>query len=523
MATVSELLYQADTNQLRVPRFQRGWVWDRKRVRQLFTTLYRGHPVGSLISWPTRTAEGLPVNDIIDGQQRLTAMYGVIRGRKPPWFKDESDSALRDLMFNIDSEDFQYSTKDILSSPLWVDVTSLFGEGGHELWSANYRGATGKEAEGAYHRRIARLINILERQINVERLTENVSVEEAAELFEHVNRKGKRVSEGDLVLGQMSLKWDDAKDTLQSALDEWRAGGFGVSLEWLLHTMSASIDGTIDFRAVRGAPQEVLKSHFRRVYDGTSEVLNHLREALGIDATVTTSINNGLIILVVGKIKERELQLDSLDQMHSMIGWWFLSTIHNRWSADVKNRTNTDLDILLSDSGISGLVRELRSTTPDLKIRSDEFTRTRSSRAYYRLVQTLTRRRGARDLRSGMSLSFEQFGPKARLESHHIFPRSFLAKANVKKEMIDQLANLALISKGSNLKIGAKSPSDYLPELETKNAGVLESQWIPIDPRLWTLSAYPRFLKKRCELLAAEANEFMNELLGRELWVEDGR
>ena len=531
MAKISELLYEVDTNQFRVPRFQRGWVWDKNRVRELFKTLYRGHPVGSLISWPTTSEKGSPVNDIIDGQQRLTAIYGVIKGKKPPWFREESDGALRNLMFNVDTQRFDYENKEILSDPEWIDVASLFQEGGHESWSDNFKRLTGQEANGSYHRRIARLINIQERQINVEKLPDNVSVEQAAELFKHVNRAGKRVSEGDLVLGQISLRWEDAKENLQAALDEWRTGRFSVSLEWLLHTMSASLSGEaskvdgakkidIGFDAVRDATQGKLVSHFKSIQSSASEVFNHVRDTLGIDATVSTSINNGMIVLVVGKTNERSLLLDSAGQMRSLVGWWLLSTVHNRWSADVKNRTNADLASLMSGSGAAGLVKALSIDTPSLAIRSEEFARNRSAKSYYRLVQTLTRRRGALDLRSGVTLSFDQFGPKGRLEGHHIFPRSYLSKANMKKDMIDQLANLALISKGSNLKISSKSPADYLPELEEKNPGVLASQWIPNDPKLWTVRAYPEFLATRSELLAQEANKLMEDLLGKELWTE---
>ena len=518
MSKVSELLYEVDTKQLRVPRFQRGWVWQKKQVRQLFRTLYRGHPVGSLIEWPTKLDDGTPVNDIIDGQQRLTALYGIIRGKTPPWFNDSSDSALHNLMFNVATQEFEYETRQRLDDPLWIHVASLFCENGHESWSDKYKSRSGDEASGTYHRRVARLINILDRQVNVEKLPENVSVEEAAELFDLVNRAGKRVTEGDLVIGQISLKWEDARENLESALDEWRSGGFSISLEWLLHAMSASIGDTIDFDFVRYASRDTLVAHFKTVYFNTSEVLNNVRDILGLDSTMTTSVNNGLIVLVMSKIKTNRLSFDSNEQMRPLVGWWLLGTLHSRWSADVKNRTNKDLTILLSDSGVDGLIRELETKVQLLAIANSEFSRNHSSKPYYRLMQVLTRRRGARDLRSGVSLSFDQFGPNARLEAHHIFPRACLTTANIKAEMIDQLANLALIPKGSNLRIGSKSPADYLPEFEAANPGVLESQWIPKEPRLWTVDAYSEFLEKRRKFLAMATDELMRDLLGHELW-----
>ena len=512
MTKISEILYGVDSRQLMVPRFQRGWVWQKKHVLQLFNSLYRGFPVGSLITWPTQL-DGRPIENVIDGQQRLTALYGIIRGQIPPWFTDETASSLENLMFNIDTESFKYATQAMRDDPLWADTTVLYRDG-LGSWANAYRMRSGQDAQGIHYERIARLIGIRDEDINIDKLPANVEVEAAAKVFEIVNRAGTRVSEGDLVLGQISLKWDDARLRLNEALDGWRKRGYGVSLEWLLHAMSAVLEDRIDFEAVLRANQDDLVRAFDSVKSSTSDVLNHLRDALGLDATLKTPINNGLIIVVIERIWRRSGALERLDQTRELIGWWFLSTIHNRWTGDIRNRTNRDLSIIASDKGISGLIQELHGMTSSLEIGAEGFTRNRSSKPYYRLLLTLTRRRGARDLGSGVSLSFDHFGEHSSLEAHHIFPRGYLSKANIEKEQINQLANLAPITKGANLRIGSKSPAEYLPSLEEENPGVLESQWIPQDSQLWTVAAYPQFLEQRCKLLAKAANDLMRDLIG---------
>lgn len=513
MTRISEILYEVDSHQLMVPRFQRGWVWKRKNVLQLFESLYHGYPVGSLITWPTQR-DGRPIENVIDGQQRLTALYGVIRGKKPPWFADETAGALENLMFNIEAQTFEYATQEMHNNPLWADITILYRDG-LGSWASAYRITSGEDAQGVYYEHIAQLIGIREKDLHIEKLPADVRVEAAAKVFEIVNRAGTRVSEGDLVLGQLSLKWETARQQLMETLDDWRKGGYGISLEWLLHAMSASVDHRIDFKSVLDSNRDELIDAFEFVQEKTSQVLNQLRDILGIDQTTSTAINNGLIVVVLEAIMRDRGLLSGVDESRRLIGWWFLSTLHNRWTGDIRNRTNKDLNIIASGTGVSGLLQELRSmTASSLMIGHEGFTRNRSSKPYYRLLQTLTRRRGARDLRSGVSLSFDHFGANARLEAHHIFPRSYLNKANVSKDQINQLANLALITKGANLRIGSKSPAEYLPDLEEANPGVLASQWIPEDPRLWTLDAYPRFLEQRRMLLAEAANELMRDLIG---------
>jgi hypothetical protein len=66
-------------------------------------------------------------------------------------------------------------------------------------------------------------------------------------------------------------------------------------------------------------------------------------------------------------------------------------------------------------------------------------------------------------------------------------------------------------------------PEEYFPEIEKKHPGALASQWIPSDPELWKIENYAKFLKGRQELLAAETNKRMEELLhGDTRWLEDG-
>ena len=516
MTQISQILFAAHGKQLMVPRFQRGWVWKRKQVRQLFWSLYHKHPVGSLITWPT-LLDGRQVENVIDGQQRLTALYGIIRGERPPWLQDEVGGELENLMFNVDTGDFEYATSQMYDDPMWTDITSLYTDG-LSSWANNYRLRTSTDPQPTHYERIARLIGIRDQDINVDKLPSDIEVEAAAEVFKIVNRSGTRVSDGDLVLGQISLKWSDARLTLSDTLEGWREKGYGISLEWLLHAMSASLEGRIDFEVVLSADREDLVRAYELVREKTSEVLNHLQDALGIDKTTSTSINNGLIVVVGDSImKERGLVKGSADT-RKLIGWWFLSTLHDRWSRDVRTRTNKDLGIVASGDGIAGLMQELRTgMNSQLTIGPLGFTRNRSSKSMYRLLQTLTRRRGARDLRTGVNLSFDHFGANARLEAHHIFPRSFLNTASIPRDKVDQLANLALITKGSNLRIGKKSPAEYLPNLEQANPQVLESQWIPQDPRLWTLPKYDRFIAKRCELLSDAANDLMEDLIGQPL------
>src|SRR6056297_1704250 len=97
---ISTILDHIDNGHMALPEFQRGYVWGREQVRSLFTSLYKRHPVGGLLVWSTeaRTAahrgdgELAPgaVKLLLDGQQRITSLYGVARGRPPSFFDGDA-------------------------------------------------------------------------------------------------------------------------------------------------------------------------------------------------------------------------------------------------------------------------------------------------------------------------------------------------------------------------------------------------------------------------------------------------
>ena len=94
---VNAILSQIDLGSYALPVFQRGYVWNRDQVRKLMYSLYRGYPVGQLLVWDTPTDSTITkgdgpltaghVNLILDGQQRITSLYGLFRGYPPKFFE----------------------------------------------------------------------------------------------------------------------------------------------------------------------------------------------------------------------------------------------------------------------------------------------------------------------------------------------------------------------------------------------------------------------------------------------------
>jgi Protein of unknown function DUF262 len=139
---ISTVLDKIDEGAIALPEFQRGYVWNRAQVRGLMHSLYRRYPVGGLMTWLTKTETADARGDgalhpgyvslLLDGQQRMTSLYGIVRGQ-PPRFFEGNAVALTGLRFHLAEENFEFfQPVKMKDDPLWIDVTAAMQPGGDE-------------------------------------------------------------------------------------------------------------------------------------------------------------------------------------------------------------------------------------------------------------------------------------------------------------------------------------------------------------------------------------------------------
>lgn len=81
---IESLLSWVKEGEIAIPEIQRPFVWDKSKVRDLMDSIYRGYPVGYIITWKNPTirlkngnlGEGKKI--LIDGQQRITALRAAL-------------------------------------------------------------------------------------------------------------------------------------------------------------------------------------------------------------------------------------------------------------------------------------------------------------------------------------------------------------------------------------------------------------------------------------------------------------
>ncbi|MCY4620118.1 MAG: DUF262 domain-containing protein [Chloroflexi bacterium] len=524
---VSTILDHIDSGDMALPKFQRGYVWNRDQVRGLMDSMYRGHPVGSLLVWVTQ-AEGADhrgsnelapgvVRLLLDGQQRITSLYGIIRG-KPPEFFDGNARAFSDLYFNIESEEFRfYQAQRMKGDPFWIEVSALLRQGNAGIGQHIRRLSQAQEVGerlGEYIGRLNKVLGVRDTDLHVEEVTgADKTVDVVVDIFNRVNSGGTKLSQGDLALAKICGSWPEGRERMQESLAKWRQSGYHFSLDWLLRVLNGIVTGEARFIHLHDRSTVEIKDGLARAERAIDASLNLISGRFGLDHDRVLFGRYALPVMA-RYIDRRGGHLSGAKERDRLLYWYFQSGMWGRFSGSTESTLNVDFEATEElDGAIDRLLEQLRLWHGSLQVEPAHFRGWSLGARFYPVLYALTRVGEAQDWGTGLPLKRSLLGKMNSLEVHHIFPKSLLYEHGYKRPEVNAIANFCYLTKDTNLRISARPPSEYFAEIEQRLPGSLESQWIPLDRELWQTENYPQFLEVRQRLLAEAANALLDELL----------
>lgn len=531
---ISTILDHIDSGHMALPEFQRGYVWNRDQVRKLFTSMYLRRPVGGLLVWATESGKARHRGDgvlsqgivklLLDGQQRITSLYGVVRGN-PPKFFDGNTATLTGLRFHLDTQVFEFFQPVKMQDDfLWIDVTQLLKKGTAGLGEFMTKLAVLPELAanvGVYVGRLSQLIGILDVDLHVEEVTGvDKTLDVVVDIFNQVNSGGTKLSKGDLALAKICADWPEARDVMKVQLKTWSRADFHFNLDWFLRSVNVVISGEAKFQFLDDKDAADIQDGLARATKHIDTCLNLISGRLGLDHDRVLFGRFGIPVMV--RYLDSRNGIMGEKERDKLLFWFVQAGMWGRFSTSTESSIDQDLSALEGpDGSLDKLLDQLRHWHSGLRVESGHFTGWSVGARFYPVLYLITRMGQARDWGSGLLLKANLLGKMSRLEVHHIFPKSQLYKYKYKKDQVNALANYCFLTKDTNLNISNRLPENYFPEIEKAHPGTLASQWIPQDPELWKMENYLAFLEARKTLLANEVNMRMEELLhGETRWLE---
>src|SRR3989344_4545205 len=235
------LIQNIDMGAIGLPDIQRPFVWEDTKVRDLFDSMYKGYPVGYLLFWEnahqdnaraigTEHRQLVPSLLIVDGQQRLTSLYAVLKGKeivRENYTKEKIVIAFHPLkdVFEIPDAAMKKSPEYIHNiSDLWQSENVIRFTNDFIANLKQHREITPEE-EVRIQNGIGQLHNILNFPFSALSLSSRATEEQVAEVFVRINSKGSKLNMSDFILTLMSVFWDEGRTELEKFCGKTRKTG----------------------------------------------------------------------------------------------------------------------------------------------------------------------------------------------------------------------------------------------------------------------------------------------------------
>ncbi len=533
---ISQILDKIDENQLFIPAFQREYVWNRENAKNLIASLIRNYPTGTMLTWETNNPPELKghkkydprqgaVKIILDGQQRITTLYLLIRNEIPPYYKEsEILKDPRNLYVNIKTIDLQYYKPTImLQDPFWLNITDIFQRKLRERDVIRNIQDKGTELSRIEEDKISDNFRAIENIPDLEFLEQSIpikaSLKEAIDIFYIVNASGVNLTEAELALAQISGYWPDAREIFKKKLEELKDNGFNFKLDFIIYCLlGISYNMGSDMRKLHDRSNEaLLKTAWKKLDETVLDyVVNILKTHAYVDHSNEINSVYALIPIVVYVYNKEKSNL-SQDEIKKVIKWFYYSQIRQRYISQLPQKLDKDIGIVSrSENPFDELLSNIKLER-SLEISPDEFIGVDIRNALYSLMRWYFKSKNAICFTTGIGIR-QNMGKKYSLEWDHIFPYSVLKEEGYnlnnrfKYALAQEITNRAILTQVANRQKSKTSAEDYLRNVKKRFPGALQLQVIPESEELWKLENFEHFLKARREMLAHELNTFLNNI-----------
>jgi hypothetical protein len=507
---IGALIAGINKGEIKVPKFQRAFVWKDEQALNLLDSIANNYPVGSLLLWRTHErllAErdigefSLPATDdmdptdyVLDGQQRLTVIYSCLGAK-------ESEGGFS-VVYDLENEKFM-RTPDV-SRITHFPLRRMF----NTTQLLNFRAAIQTEVNGAlYQERLDTLIGAFtDYRLPVVTL-KDLSVEEVCPIFERINSSGTKLSTYDLMVAATWGKTFDLNDEVDEIREALEPKGFDdIDRETVLKCMSAVRLGTIKEQSLMTL-RSLGKDQMRTLIGTTKEALLRTVDLLSTEFNIYSwdflSYEALVVILAFVYAKIRHL---TPDQVRRARQWFWRASFAERYKVGGEGFVSNDImavcDFIIDGNGSAKDFGE-PPTAVDWKGIAFRSNVSRS-RAYVLALAAMH----PRNLTNGALIDpAEALSSYNKKQFHHVYPRAHLKRINTRNND-NLLVNICMIAAAGNNAISDSDPASYIlavvATLGTDADAVFRSNMLPAPSSFeYSKATYEEFIDVRIALVAA--------------------
>ena len=222
-AFLRQIVADIEAEKIGIPIFQRSYVWTEEKVIDLFDSINKGYPIGTVVLWgrdgdPMKRREFLTDNIldekpnvyyVLDGRQRLTTFYGCIS-------KNKTKRDIFRLAYNIKDNTFEYPRHD---SDFLIQISDIFDTFSLITVLQNLSEKYGaKEKNLSVYLDNAKKLNSKLQEFQIVQLTlDYCDLEEANIVFSRINSKGTKIKKAEML---QAVNYKDGSQLLADEIQQ---------------------------------------------------------------------------------------------------------------------------------------------------------------------------------------------------------------------------------------------------------------------------------------------------------------
>lgn len=577
--SLSKLMDDVEMGEIGLPDIQRPFVWKNSKVRDLFDSMYQGYPVGYLLFWETDAEKGVkqigtfshqkvPHLLIVDGQQRLTSLFAVIKGISV--IRENYDSEKIEIAFKPLEGKFDVADASIRRNPEWIpNISKCFAKdasqfaivGDYITKLKKIREEDGKEfsieEQTKCEMAFQKLFGIGSFPFTVLQLSAGIDEEQVAEVFVRINSKGKSLNQADFILTLMSVFWEDGRKELEAFCkasrkpEKGKPGPYNYFIEPDPDQLLRVSVG-IGFRRarlqyayalLRGKDLEsgklskeqrekqfaVLQAAQKKTLDlqNWHDFLSIIQKGGFRSSSMINSKGTLIYTYTLYIIGKEDFKVSDKELQNAISRWFFMSTITSRYIssspesamerdlADFRGFTKAEEFLNWINNTIkSELTEDFWETTLPARMETSS-SNSPLNNCYIAALHLLDARALFSEIRIWDALDPTTRAKKSKVERHHLFPKNYLKSFGLEGTRItNQIANFAFVEWKDNIKISDSPPSEYLEEFKNiipQDKLEKINYWHAL-PRDWESMTYNEFLEERRKLMARVTKDGFKQL-----------
>jgi len=510
------LLADIEKGLIKIPQFQRDYVWSKERAARLIDSILKGYPIGTFITWKTkeqlRVVKNLggvelppvPAGDfaeyVLDGQQRMTSLFCALKGVKIQRDNKQEDFAAIYIDLNASEHDqIVVIDKEELEDGEFIRLTDLINADFTQLASFNQ----------AYHPKLQEYIQTIQGYNFSLIEVKEAPLDVATEIFTRINVGGKPLTLFEIMVAKTfdaDAKFD-LSEQFDLLLDRIREVGYDtISDATVLQTIALVISKECKRQNILRLDKTRFIQEWPKVTAAIDAAIDYFRGYYRIPVSKLLPYNTLLAPFAYFFYYHIDKPLG--DKQRYLEDFMWRVSLGGRYSSSVESKLAQDvkrIDLILANT--QPAYDWVIDTSPQFINDNGGFN---AGRSYIKALLCILAYQQPKSFIDGsiVHISNDWLKQANSRNYHHYFPRAYLKAQNIGDELSNHIGNITIVDDFLNKReIGAKAPSVYMKRFSEHNPNLKQHMHTHlIELENWGIrdNDYSLFLQKRCEKLSEE-------------------